>query len=107
MKKTKLGEFEELVLLTVVVLQDEAYGVRIKKELEDKPARKSKSKKQSHFDLKLIKNWAINYILNHTINTMSNSCECGICGHHSEAECREKECKCCLNFHERSGPKRK
>lgn len=37
---------------------------------------------------------------------MSNSCECGICNHHSEAECREKECKCCLNFHERSGPKR-
>lgn len=36
MKKTKLGEFEELVLLTVVVLQDEAYGVRIKKELEDR-----------------------------------------------------------------------
>jgi DNA-binding PadR family transcriptional regulator len=36
MKKTKLGEFEELVLLTVVVLQDEAYGVRIKKELENR-----------------------------------------------------------------------
>ncbi|WP_422080525.1 PadR family transcriptional regulator [Ulvibacterium sp.] len=34
MKKTKLGEFEELVLLVVVVLQDDAYGVRIKKELE-------------------------------------------------------------------------
>jgi len=27
MKKTKLGEFEELVLLTVAVLQDEAYGI--------------------------------------------------------------------------------
>lgn len=36
MKKTKLGEFEELVLLTVVVLQDEAYGVEIKRELEDR-----------------------------------------------------------------------
>ncbi len=36
MKKTKLGEFEELVLLTVVVLQSEAYGVRIKKELEER-----------------------------------------------------------------------
>lgn len=36
MKKTKLGEFEELVLLAVVVLQNEAYGVRIKKELEDR-----------------------------------------------------------------------
>lgn len=34
MKKTKLGEFEELVLLTVVVLGQEAYGVEIKKELE-------------------------------------------------------------------------
>lgn len=34
MKKTKLGEFEELVLLTVIVLQEEAYGVEIKKELE-------------------------------------------------------------------------
>ena len=34
MKKTKLGEFEELVLMTVVVLQAEAYGVEIKRELE-------------------------------------------------------------------------
>lgn len=34
MKKTKLGEFEELVLLTVAVLQEEAYGVEIKRELE-------------------------------------------------------------------------
>ncbi|MEJ0033476.1 MAG: helix-turn-helix transcriptional regulator [Bacteroidota bacterium] len=34
MKKTKLGEFEELVLLTVAALQDEAYGVEIKRELE-------------------------------------------------------------------------
>ena len=36
MKKTKLGEFEELVLLTVIVLQEEAYGVAIKKELENR-----------------------------------------------------------------------
>ncbi len=36
MKKTKLGEFEELVLMTVVVLQAEAYGVEIKRELEDR-----------------------------------------------------------------------
>jgi PadR family transcriptional regulator PadR len=36
MKKTKLGEFEELVLMTVVVLQDEAYGVNIKRELEER-----------------------------------------------------------------------
>lgn len=34
MKKTKLGEFEELVLLTVAALQKEAYGVEIKRELE-------------------------------------------------------------------------
>ncbi len=34
MKKTKLGEFEEFVLLTVVVLQENAYGVEIKRELE-------------------------------------------------------------------------
>jgi len=34
MNKTKLGEFEELVLLTVAALQDKAYGVEIKRELE-------------------------------------------------------------------------
>ena len=34
MKKTKLGEFEELVLLTVASLQKNAYGVEIKRELE-------------------------------------------------------------------------
>jgi PadR family transcriptional regulator, regulatory protein PadR len=34
MKKTQLGEFEELVLLTVAALQQEAYGVEIKRELE-------------------------------------------------------------------------
>ena len=36
MKKTKLGEFEELVLLTVAVLQRDAYGVEIKRELEER-----------------------------------------------------------------------
>lgn len=36
MKKTKLGEFEELVLLTVAVLQKDAYGVEIKRELEER-----------------------------------------------------------------------
>lgn len=36
MKKTKLGEFEELVLLTVAVLQQDAYGVEIKRELESR-----------------------------------------------------------------------
>ena len=32
-------------------------------------------------------------------------CECGICHHFSEAECLDKECRCCINFHLRSGPK--
>ena len=36
MKKTKLGEFEEMVLLAVILLKEEAYGVEIKKELESK-----------------------------------------------------------------------
>ncbi len=36
MKKTKLGEFEEFVLLTVGVLGSEAYGVQIKRELEQR-----------------------------------------------------------------------
>jgi len=36
MKKTKLGEFEELVLLTVAALQHDAYGVEIKRELEER-----------------------------------------------------------------------
>ena len=34
MKGTQLGEFEELVLLTVAVLYDEAYGVAIREEIE-------------------------------------------------------------------------
>lgn len=36
MKKTKLGEFEELVLMTVAVLGEEAYGVEIKRELQER-----------------------------------------------------------------------
>ena len=36
MKKTRLGELEELVLLTVVVLNKDAYGVEIKRELEER-----------------------------------------------------------------------
>ncbi|WP_420581070.1 PadR family transcriptional regulator [Reichenbachiella sp.] len=36
MKKTKLGELEELVLLTVVYLNESAYGVQIKSELENR-----------------------------------------------------------------------
>ena len=34
MKKYPLGEFEEIVLLTVGILYDKAYGVSIKKEIE-------------------------------------------------------------------------
>src|SRR5882672_9720948 len=40
MKKYQLGEFEEVVLLTVGVLYDEAYGVSIKKEIETRLLRK-------------------------------------------------------------------
>ncbi|SDK97598.1 Transcriptional regulator PadR-like family protein [Catalinimonas alkaloidigena] len=36
MKGTYLGEFEELVLLTVAVLYEEAYGIAIKKEMEER-----------------------------------------------------------------------
>jgi len=39
MKGTYLGEFEELVLLTIGVLYDEAYGVAIKKEMEEQLGR--------------------------------------------------------------------
>lgn len=34
MKQYALGEFEEIVMLTVAVLYDDAYGVSIKKEIE-------------------------------------------------------------------------
>ena len=40
MKKYQLGEFEEIVLLTVGVLFDEAYGVAIKLEIESRLQRK-------------------------------------------------------------------
>ena len=40
MKKLTLGAFEELVLLTVGVLQDNAYGVTIKIELEEQLKKK-------------------------------------------------------------------
>ncbi|MEM9673762.1 MAG: helix-turn-helix transcriptional regulator [Bacteroidota bacterium] len=36
MGKIQLGEFEEIVLLTVAVLYDEAYGVAIKREIEER-----------------------------------------------------------------------
>lgn len=39
MKGTYLGEFEELVLLTVGILYDDAYGLAIKDELEKQTER--------------------------------------------------------------------
>ena len=39
MKGTNLGEFEELVLLTIGVLKEGAYGVAIKLEIEDRTGR--------------------------------------------------------------------
>jgi len=36
MKKFQLGEFEEIVMLTVAILYDNAYGVSIKKEIENR-----------------------------------------------------------------------
>lgn len=40
MKKFQLGEFEEIVLLTVGVLYNEAYGLAIKSEIEARLKRK-------------------------------------------------------------------
>ena len=40
MKSYPLGEFEEIVLLTVGVLYDEAYGVAIKDTIEERAARR-------------------------------------------------------------------
>jgi PadR family transcriptional regulator PadR len=39
MRRTYLGEFEELILLTVGVLNGEAYGVTVGKELERQTGR--------------------------------------------------------------------
>jgi len=39
MKKYQLGEFEEIVILTIGVLYNEAYGVSIKKEIESRLSR--------------------------------------------------------------------
>lgn len=39
MKKFQLGEFEEVVMLTVGILYNEAYGVAIKKEIETRLGR--------------------------------------------------------------------
>ena len=39
MKKYQLGEFEEVVILTVALLHKEAYGVAIKEEIETRLSR--------------------------------------------------------------------
>ena len=39
MKKYNLGEFEEIVLLTIAILHKQAYGVSIKEEIETRLAR--------------------------------------------------------------------
>ncbi|RAV99826.1 PadR family transcriptional regulator [Pseudochryseolinea flava] len=39
MKKYQLGEFEEIVMLTIGILYKEAYGVAIKKEIETRLSR--------------------------------------------------------------------
>lgn len=39
MKGTYIGEFEEIVLLAVGILFDEAYGVSIRQEIEDQTGR--------------------------------------------------------------------
>ena len=40
MRKFQLGEFEEVVMLTVGILYNEAYGVSIKKDIEERLSRK-------------------------------------------------------------------
>ena len=39
MKKYQLGEFEEVVMLTIGILHNDAYGVSIKKEIETRLSR--------------------------------------------------------------------
>lgn len=39
MKKYQLGEFEEVVMLTIAILYKEAYGVAIRKEIETRLSR--------------------------------------------------------------------
>ena len=39
MKKYHLGEFEEIVMLTVAILHNDAYGVSVKKEIETRLSR--------------------------------------------------------------------
>jgi DNA-binding PadR family transcriptional regulator len=39
MKRYQLGEFEEVVMLTVAILNDDAYSVAIKREIESRLSR--------------------------------------------------------------------
>lgn len=40
MKKFQLGEFEEVVMLTIAILYDDAYGMAIKRDIETRLDRK-------------------------------------------------------------------
>ena len=40
MERSRLGEFEEIVLLTVAVLGEKAYGISIKEDIEERTERK-------------------------------------------------------------------
>ncbi|MEM0939359.1 MAG: helix-turn-helix transcriptional regulator [Bacteroidota bacterium] len=40
MKGTNLGEFQEIVLLTILILDDQAYGLKIQKEISGRLKRK-------------------------------------------------------------------
>lgn len=55
MKKYQLGEFEEIVILMVGVLYKDAYGVSIKKEIEERLSR-SVSMGALHTALKRLEN---------------------------------------------------
>ena len=59
----------------------------------------------SEFFEKAKKFQRFNYIYRIISLIMNTHCECGICGHFSENECIKNECKCCSNFHLRSGIK--
>ena len=82
----------------------------MRKILNEKPSvskksKKSKSKKQKFLSVYSQKICRFSYIHLHLIIIMKTHCECGICGHFTEDECISNECKCCINFHIRSGPK--
>ncbi|MEL7123228.1 MAG: PadR family transcriptional regulator [Bacteroidota bacterium] len=40
MKGSYLGEFQEIVLLTILILEDQAYGVKIQEEISNRLERK-------------------------------------------------------------------